>query len=166
MLLSFLLPCLCTVELRLDHLGSFRIVFFFFFFVLLIFFCFFLLYRNCTRGLASYAAVPACHARYIDRKSAVINFLSLGSVFGYTADTYLLILAKTKTLKQKSILISSLWFWLFVCNRGDTIEYHGGLRSRELGQAPMPYAPMLLVFLTPRQASIDGLTELDTPGKR
>ena len=36
---------------------------------------------------------------------------------------------------------------LFVCNRGDTIQYHGGLRSRELGQAPM-----LLVFLTPRQA--------------
>ena len=36
---------------------------------------------------------------------------------------------------------------LFVCNRGDTIQYHGGLRSRELGQAPM-----LLVFLNPRQA--------------
>jgi hypothetical protein len=36
---------------------------------------------------------------------------------------------------------------LFVCNRGDTIHYHGGLWSRELGQAPM-----LLVFLTPRQA--------------
>ena len=36
---------------------------------------------------------------------------------------------------------------MFVCNRGDTIQYHGGLRSRELGQAPM-----LLVFLTPRQA--------------
>ena len=34
----------------------------------------------------------------------------------------------------------------FVCNREDTIQYHGGLRSRELGQAPM-----LLVFLTPRQ---------------
>ena len=26
---------------------------------------------------------------------------------------------------------------LFVCNRGDTIKYHGSLRSRELGQAPM-----------------------------
>ena len=37
--------------------------------------------------------------------------------------------------------------YLFVCNRGDTIQYHGGLRSRELGQASM-----LLVFLTPRQA--------------
>ena len=39
--------------------------------------------------------------------------------------------------------------FLFVCfcNRGDTIQYHGGLQSRELGQAPM-----LLVFLTPRQA--------------
>ena len=36
---------------------------------------------------------------------------------------------------------------LFVCNRGDTVQYHGGLRSRELGQAPM-----LQVFLTPRQA--------------
>ena len=36
---------------------------------------------------------------------------------------------------------------MFVCNRGDTIQYHGGLQSRELGQAPM-----LLVFLTPRQA--------------
>ena len=36
---------------------------------------------------------------------------------------------------------------LFVCNRGDTIQYHGGLRSRELG-----HAPLLLVFLTPRQA--------------
>jgi hypothetical protein len=38
-------------------------------------------------------------------------------------------------------------FCLFVCNRGDTIQYHGGLWSRELGQAPM-----LLVFLSPRQA--------------
>ena len=36
---------------------------------------------------------------------------------------------------------------LFVCNRGDTVQHHGGLRSRELGQAPM-----LQVFLTPRQA--------------
>jgi hypothetical protein len=33
---------------------------------------------------------------------------------------------------------------VIVCNRGDTIQYHGGLRSRELGQAPM-----LQVFLTP-----------------
>ena len=23
--------------------------------------------------------------------------------------------------------------YLFVCNRGDTVQYHGGLRSRELG---------------------------------
>ena len=37
--------------------------------------------------------------------------------------------------------------YLFVCNRGDTVQYHGGLRSRELGQAPM-----LQVFLTPKQA--------------
>ena len=36
---------------------------------------------------------------------------------------------------------------LFVCKRGDTTQYHGGLRFRELDQAPM-----LLVFLTPRQA--------------
>ena len=32
--------------------------------------------------------------------------------------------------------------FMFVCNREDTIQYQGGLRSRELGQAPM-----LLVFL-------------------
>ena len=31
-------------------------------------------------------------------------------------------------------------------NWGDTVQYHGSLRSRELGQAPM-----LQVFLTPRQ---------------
>ena len=37
---------------------------------------------------------------------------------------------------------------LFVRNRRDTIQYHGGLQSRELGQAPT-----LQVFLTPRQAS-------------
>ena len=36
---------------------------------------------------------------------------------------------------------------IFFCNRGDTMQYHGGLQSRELGQAPM-----LLVFLAPRQA--------------
>ena len=51
---------------------------------------------------------------------------------------------------------------LFVCNRGDTIQYHGSLRSRELGQAPM-----LLVFLTQAgviisPASTDGLTVLAT----
>ena len=40
-----------------------------------------------------------------------------------------------------------LVFCLFVCNRGDNIQYHSGLRSRELGQAPM-----LQVYLTPRQA--------------
>ena len=38
-------------------------------------------------------------------------------------------------------------FYLFVCNRGDTMQYHGGLRSWELGQAPM-----LLMFQNPRQA--------------
>ena len=38
-------------------------------------------------------------------------------------------------------------FCLFVCNRGDTIQYHGHLQSRELGQSPL-----LLVFLTSRQA--------------
>ena len=26
--------------------------------------------------------------------------------------------------------------FLFVCNREDNVEYHGGLQSRELGQAP------------------------------
>ena len=36
---------------------------------------------------------------------------------------------------------------LFVCYRGDTVQYHGGLQSRELDQAPI-----LQVFLTPRQA--------------
>ena len=129
-----LLACCCPsffracAQLWLDHLGSFRIVFFFDF-VLFIFFLLFLLYRNCTRGLASYAAVLACHACYIDKKSAVINFLSLVSVFSYTADT-------TETLKRKTILISTLWFCLFVRNRGDTIQYHSGPRSRELGQAP------------------------------
>ena len=35
------------------------------------------------------------------------------------------------------------------CNKGDTIQYLSGLGSRELGQAPM-----LLVFLSPRQALI------------
>ena len=43
--------------------------------------------------------------------------------------------------------LNSFFFCLFFCNRGDTIQYHNGLWSRELGQAPMP-----LVFLTPRQA--------------
>ena len=28
--------------------------------------------------------------------------------------------------------------FLFVCNRRYTIQYHGGLRSRELGQACVP----------------------------
>ena len=37
---------------------------------------------------------------------------------------------------------------MFVCNRGDTIQYHGGLQHlRKLGQTPM-----LQVFLTPRPA--------------
>ena len=33
---------------------------------------------------------------------------------------------------------------LFVCNRGDTIQYPGGIQARKLGQAP------ILVILTPR----------------
>ena len=41
---------------------------------------------------------------------------------------------------------SGLFVCLFVCNRGDTIQWHGGLGSRKLSQAPM-----LLEFLTPRQ---------------
>ena len=40
-----------------------------------------------------------------------------------------------------------LFILVFVCNRGDTIQYRGGLWSRELGQASI-----LLMFLTPRQA--------------
>ena len=52
-----------------------------------------------------------------------------------------------KNIYLRSLFHKILTFCLFVCNRGDTIQYHGGLRSRELGQAPM-----LLVFLTPRQA--------------
>ena len=36
---------------------------------------------------------------------------------------------------------------LFVCNRGDTIQYHGGLRSRELGQELETYFA-LLYFMT------------------
>jgi hypothetical protein len=47
-------------------------------------------------------------------------------------------------LQPQDIILSC---FLFVCNRRDTIQYYGGLRSRELGQAPM-----LQVFLTPRQA--------------
>ena len=38
------------------------------------------------------------------------------------------------------IEIFLMFFFVFLflfCNRGDTIQYHGGLRSRELGQAPM-----------------------------
>ena len=46
-----------------------------------------------------------------------------------------------------STMGSKLLCSLFVCNRGGTIQYHGGLWARELGQAPM-----LLVFLTPKQA--------------
>ena len=37
-------------------------------------------------------------------------------------------------LSEKS---TKLFYCLFVSNRGDTIQYHGGLRSRELGQALM-----------------------------
>ena len=52
---------------------------------------------------------------------------------------------------------------MFVRNRVDTIQYHGGFQSRELGQAPM-----LLVFLTPKEgviispASPDDVTVLAT----
>ena len=48
---------------------------------------------------------------------------------------------------QSPSLVPFLHTFFLFCNRGDTIQYHGGLRSRELCQAPM-----LLVFLTPRQA--------------
>ena len=45
--------------------------------------------------------------------------------------------------KWKFVFTTLINLVLF-CNRGDTIQYHGGLRSRELCQAPM-----LLVSLTP-----------------
>ena len=41
------------------------------------------------------------------------------------------------------------------CNKGDTIQYLSGLGSRELGQAPM-----LLLFLFPRQALITRVSML------
>ena len=40
----------------------------------------------------------------------------------------------SKHIKTDSFRIS-LYICLFVCNRGDTIQHHGGLRSMELGQA-------------------------------
>ena len=40
---------------------------------------------------------------------------------------------------------TNIFSCLFVCNKGDTIQYRGSLRSRDL-------APMLQAFLTPRQA--------------
>ena len=39
-------------------------------------------------------------------------------------------------------MLSFSFFFSFFFNRGDTIQYYGGLRSRELGQAPM-----LLVYI-------------------
>ena len=47
----------------------------------------------------------------------------------------------------KKISSRNVSICLFVCNRGDTIQYHGGLDKGSIGQAPM-----LLVSLTPRQA--------------
>ena len=38
------------------------------------------------------------------------------------------------TAEGQNILWATLVI-MFVCNRGDTIQYHGGLQSRELGQA-------------------------------
>ena len=49
--------------------------------------------------------------------------------------------------KQYTGIKVAMLLIMFVCNRGDAIQYQGGLLSRELCQAPM-----LLVFLTPRQA--------------
>ena len=49
-------------------------------------------------------------------------------------------------------------------DREDVIQYFGSLQSRELGQAPM-----LLVFLTPRQALSGLWTSIllnDLPGQR
>ena len=44
---------------------------------------------------------------------------------------------------------------LFGCNRGDTIQYHSGLRSRELGQAPGIPNSLSGIIISP--ASIDGI---------
>ena len=48
--------------------------------------------------------------------------------------------------KSSSIFDDPLSTPIFFCNKEDTIQYHGSLRSRELGQASM-----LLVLLTPIQ---------------
>ena len=34
-----------------------------------------------------------------------------------------------------------------VCKRGDTAQYHGGLRSRELGQVAVGYVPQGLAII-------------------
>ena len=80
---------------------------------------------------------------YLESGSSV--YLLLWSLLGRFTNQNI---KKTSAL-QKGWDDSSQQFKSFVlfCNRGDTIQYHGGLRSRELCQAPM-----LLVFLTPRQA--------------
>ena len=53
-----------------------------------------------------------------------------------------------KIPKSSGFSSQNFYFFCFCfSNRGDTIQYHGGLRSWELGQAPM-----LLVFPSPRQA--------------
>ena len=48
---------------------------------------------------------------------------------------------------QHQLCKDTILYFIFLCNIRDTIQYHGGLRSRELGQAPM-----LQVSLAPRQA--------------
>ena len=77
-----------------------------------------------------------------------VGFTADGSmkytISGYFAEVFANLQVSDAALKE---VISDSNNRLFVCNRGDTVEYHGGLRSRELGQASM-----LQVFLTPRQA--------------
>ena len=60
---------------------------------------------------------------------------------------YLCINHKVLHFFSLNLLNPTSFFCFLFFNRGDTIQYFGGLRSRELGQAPI-----LLVFLFPRQA--------------
>ena len=81
-------------------------------------------------------------------KNAVVEMASAFEEFKATNDQRL------KQIEEKGSadpvveekLKNTLTSMLFFCNRGDT-KYHGGLRSRELCQAPCYRVP-----LTPRQA--------------
>ena len=43
---------------------------------------------------------------------------------------------RPKLERRGHVFIHTWADFLFVCNRGDTVQYHSGLRSRVLGQAP------------------------------